>query len=116
MRDSAARAAAIGLDARRLRVGAFGIAGAAAGLAGGVFAFAKGAVFPESLGIERSMDGLVMVLLGGVQSVAGPILGGVAYTVLYDALLGSAFWRAKLGVLIVLLVVLLPDGLAGRRR
>src|SRR3712207_8936492 len=46
---------------------AFTIAAAAAGLAGGLFAYAKGSVFPTYLGIPRSVDALLMVLLGGVD-------------------------------------------------
>ncbi|MEM6490680.1 MAG: ABC transporter permease, partial [Pseudomonadota bacterium] len=64
-RDSAVRAAAIGLDLRRHQWAAFGLAGAAAGLAGAVFAFAKGSVFPDVLSIAQSVDGLLMVLIGG---------------------------------------------------
>jgi ABC-type uncharacterized transport system permease subunit len=64
------RAAAIGLDAARLRLAAFTIAGAAAGLAGGLTAFSKGSVFPTYISITRSVDALLMVLLGGVQTIA----------------------------------------------
>ena len=49
-----------------------------AGLAGSLFAFAKGTISPETLGIGKSVDGLVMVLLGGVQAVSGPWVGARA--------------------------------------
>lgn len=113
VRDSPLRAAAIGLDADRLRIAAFALAGAAAGLAGALFALAKRSVFPTYVNIAHSVDALVMVLLGGVQSMAGPIVGAAAYTLLYDLLLQTAFWRAKLGVLILALVLAFPDGIAG---
>jgi branched-chain amino acid transport system permease protein len=113
-RDSGRRAEAIGLDGPRLRIAGFAIAGAAAGLSGGVFAFAKGAVFPSYADIPRSVDALLMVLLGGVQSMAGPIVGALAYTGLYDWLLQSTdLWRLVLGLAIVLLVVAFPEGIAG---
>ncbi len=112
-RDSALRAAAIGLDADRLRLAAFAIAGAGAGLSGGLFAYAKRSVFPTYVNVSHSMDALVMVLLGGVQSMAGPIVGGAAYTLLYDLLLSTEFWRIKLGALVVALVLFFPDGIAG---
>jgi len=113
-RDSPLRAEAIGLYSLPMRVAAFGIAGAAAGLAGGVFAFAKGSVFPSYAGIPRSIDALLMVLLGGVQAMSGPIVGAVAYTGVYDLLLSATdMWRLVLGLAIVLLVLVFPEGIAG---
>lgn len=113
-RDSPLRAEAIGLDTRRIRLAAFVAAGAAAGLAGGVFTFVKGSVFPGFVSIPRSMDALVMVLLGGVQTMAGPVVGALAYTGLYDGLLrATAYWRLVLGAAIVLLVLAFPEGIAG---
>lgn len=113
-RDSALRAEAIGLPAARLRLVAFAIAGAAAGLAGGLSAFSKGSVFPTYVSIGRSVDALLMVLLGGVQTIAGPIVGALAYTGLYDTLLlATAQWRLVLGAAIVGLVLAFPQGIAG---
>jgi branched-chain amino acid transport system permease protein len=113
-RDSALRSAAIGVDVTRHRWLAFTLAGAAAGVAGGFFAFAKGSVFPEVLFVSTSVDGLVMVLLGGVQSLAGPILGAIALTEIETELTRlTDLWQLCLGILIILLVVVLPHGLAG---
>jgi branched-chain amino acid transport system permease protein len=114
-RDAPARAETIGLDTSRLRLAAFALAGsAAAGLAGELFAYAKGSVFPTYVAIPRSIDALVMVLLGGVQTVSGPIVGALAYTGLYDVLLLSTqLWRLALGAMIVLLVLAFPEGIAG---
>jgi len=113
-RDSALRAEAIGLDAGLLRLAAFAIAGAAAGLAGGLAAFSKGSVFPNFVSIGRSVDGLLMVLLGGVQTLAGPIVGAVAYTGLFDLLLmATDLWRLVLGLAIIALVLVFPQGIAG---
>jgi branched-chain amino acid transport system permease protein len=117
VRDSPARAEAIGLDARSLRVSAFALAGAAAGLAGALAAYSKGSVFPTMVAIDRSVDALVMVLLGGVETVSGPIVGALAYTGLYDALLRATdYWRLVLGVAIIVLVVAFPQGIAGAAR
>ena len=113
-RDSALRAEAIGLDTARLRLVACAIAGAAAGLAGGLFTYAKGSVFPSYISIGRSVDALVMVLLGGVGTMTGPIVGALAYTGLYDALLlYASLWRLVLGAAIVALVLAFPAGIAG---
>ena len=113
-RDSAVRAAAVGLSPFALRVVAFGLAGGGAGLAGGLFAFAKGGVFPSYADIPRSVDALLMVLLGGLQTMAGPIVGALAYTGLYDLLLQATdLWRLFLGLAIVVLVLVFPQGIAG---
>lgn len=113
-RDSAVRAQAIGLRPGPLRLAAFGLAGAGAGLAGAVFAYAKGSVFPGYAAIPRSVDALVMVLLGGLHAMAGPIVGALAYTGLYDFLLPATdLWRLALGGVILVLVLAFPDGLAG---
>lgn len=113
-RDSAVRAEATGLPVRLLRLAAFGLAGGFAGLAGGLYAFAKGSVFPAYIAIPRSVDALVMVLLGGVQTVSGPIIGALAYTGLYDGLLRATDqWRFVLGAAIVGLVLLFPEGIGG---
>ena len=113
-RDSALRAEAVGLPVARLRLAAFTLAGAAAGLAGGMYAYSKGSVFPTYISIPKSVDALLMVLLGGVNTMTGPIVGALAYVGLYDTLLRATdLWRLVLGAAIVGLVVLFPEGIAG---
>ena len=112
-RDSARRAHSIGIDVRRGQLIAFGIAGAFAGLAGGLFAFFKGSVFPTYLAIPVSVDALVMVLLGGVQTVSGPVVGAAVYQGLRIWMEASDYWRLILGAIIVGLVVMFPQGLVG---
>lgn len=116
-RDSEPRALSIGLRADRLRLVAFAVSGAAAGLAGGVFTFTSGSVFPSYVAVGKSVDVLLMVLLGGINTVIGPVAGAVAYTGFYDLLLQTTLlWRLALGLTIVTLVLAFPDGLAGNRR
>jgi branched-chain amino acid transport system permease protein len=113
-RDSRLRAAAVGIDVARTQWLAFVIAGTFAGLAGALFAFSKGSISPETLAIPKSVDALVMVLLGGINAWFGPLAGAAAFTWLQDGLARSfAYWRAALGVLIVLLVLLFPRGIGG---
>ena len=113
-RDSALRAEAIGIDSRRTRWLAFAWAGGFAGLAGALYALSKGSVSPESLAIPRSVDALVMVLLGGADFIFGPLLGAAALTWMQDTLPRvTDYWRAMLGVAIVALVVAFPGGIAG---
>ncbi|CAN7446884.1 ABC transporter permease [Acidovorax sp. LjRoot117] len=113
-RDSVLRADAIGIDVKRMQWTAFVIAGLFAGLGGALFAFSKGSISPETLHVGRSVDGLVMVLLGGIQTLAGPVVGAVTFTWLHDTVARNTdYWRAMLGAIILILVLLFPQGIAG---
>ena len=113
-RDSVLRARAIGLPVERLQWTGLVVAALWAGLAGALYAFSKGSIAPDVLGVARSVDALVMVLLGGVQSTLGPLLGAAVFTTLQDTVARSTeFWRALLGGVILVLVLAVPQGLAG---
>ncbi len=113
-RDSVLRADAIGIDVKRMQWTAFVIAGLFAGLGGALFAFSKGSISPEALHVGKSVDGLVMVLLGGIQTLAGPVVGAVTFTWLHDTVARNTdYWRAMLGAIILILVLLFPQGIAG---
>jgi branched-chain amino acid transport system permease protein len=116
-RDSAVRSDAIGIDVRRQQWAAFVLAGAAAGLAGVLHAYHKGSVFPNVLAIPQSVDALVMVLLGGLQTLSGPVVGAAVYhSLLAEVMRSTEYWRAIVGTVIVLLVVAFPQGIAGSVR
>jgi branched-chain amino acid transport system permease protein len=113
-RDSPLRAEAIGIDVKRVHWLAFAVAGAVCGVAGGLFAFAKGSISPETIHVGRSIDGLVMVLLGGIQTLSGPIVGASAFAVLQDTVMRQTeYWRALLGAIILFLVLMFPMGIVG---
>jgi branched-chain amino acid transport system permease protein len=112
-RDNPLRAEAIGIDVARQQWAAFVLAGMAAGLAGALYAFSKGSVFPDEVAIPRSVDALMMVLLGGVQASTGPLFGAALFTGLHDLLARLEVWRLLLGGSIILLVVLFPQGVGG---
>ncbi len=113
-RDAPLRAAATGLNLAALQWWAFTIAAGFAGLAGGLFAYSKGSVFPTYISISRSIDGLLMVLLGGVQTVSGPVVGALAFVGLQEEIARATdLWRLFLGVVIIALVLAFPQGIAG---
>jgi ABC-type branched-subunit amino acid transport system permease subunit len=113
-RDSVLRAEAIGIDVKRIHWFGFAIAGCVCGIAGGLFAFAKGSISPETIHVSRSIDGLVMVLLGGIQTLTGPIVGASVFATLQDTVMRQTeYWRALLGIIILLLVLAFPQGIAG---
>ncbi|MBP7066260.1 ABC transporter permease [Ferrovibrio sp.] len=113
-RDSTLRADAIGIDVRRFQWFGFVLAGIFAGLSGALFAFSKGSISPETLAVSRSVDGLVMVLLGGVQTLTGPVAGAALFTWLQDTIArNTEYWRAILGLTILVIVLAFPMGIAG---
>ncbi|MEZ5789085.1 MAG: ABC transporter permease, partial [Xanthobacteraceae bacterium] len=114
IRDSELRAEAIGINRFRVQWTAFMIAGTFAGLAGALFAYLKGSVFPQTLAIPLSVDGLVMVLLGGIETVSGAIVGAIVYKALAIWLMSQTdLSKLVLGAIIVALVVLAPAGIVG---
>lgn len=114
-RDSPLRADATGVNVRRQQWAAFVVSGMFAGLAGALVAFQRGRVFPSDVSISTSVDSLVMVLLGGIHTVIGPVVGAATYHLLRTELIRhfEEYWRLMLGIVIVLLVVAFPDGIAG---
>jgi branched-chain amino acid transport system permease protein len=114
MRDSPLRSEAIGINGKRIQWTAFVIAGTVAGVAGALFAYLKGSVFPDNLGIPLSVDALVMVLLGGVETVSGGIVGAIVYKALNIWLVSQTdLSKLVLGAFIVLIVVAFPKGIVG---
>jgi branched-chain amino acid transport system permease protein len=113
-RDSPLRAESIGINVKRVHWIGFAIAGAVCGVAGGLFAFAKGTISPDVAWVSRSIDGMVMVLLGGIQTLTGPIVGASVFALLQDTIMRqTAFWRGLLGAVILVLVLVFPGGIAG---
>jgi len=113
-RDSPLRAEAIGIDVKRVHWLGFAIAGGICGVAGGLFAFAKGSISPETIHVGRSIDGLIMVLLGGIQTLTGPIVGASVFATLQDTVMRQTeYWRALLGIIILILVLAFPQGIVG---
>ena len=113
-RDSPLRAESVGIDVRAMQWAGFVFAGLFAGLAGALYAFSKGSISPEALAVPRSVDGLVMVLLGGLHTLTGPVWGAALFTWLQDAVSrGFDYWRAVIGGILLVLVLVLPEGLGG---
>jgi branched-chain amino acid transport system permease protein len=115
-RDSARQAEATGIDTRRVQWVAFVFAGAMAGVAGGLFVFAKGSVFPNELDIARSFDALIVVFLGGVKTLSGGVVGGAAFVTAKDFLSRFEYWRLAMGLLIIAVVIVAPNGIVGSLR
>jgi len=113
-RDSPLRSEAIGINGKRVQWTAFVISGTVAGIGGALFAYLKGSVFPDSLGISLSVDALVMVLLGGVETVSGAVIGAIVFKAANIWLVSQTdLSKLVLGGFIVLMVVAFPKGIVG---
>jgi branched-chain amino acid transport system permease protein len=116
------RMRAAGFSTYGYKLAAFVIAGALAGVAGFLLVVKDGAVTPELLSWHESGAVLLMLILGGIGSLRGAVLGAVAFTLLkelfqLESLLGplAARWQLTLGFAIIAFVALLPRGLIGLR-
>jgi branched-chain amino acid transport system permease protein len=117
IRDNPRRAESVGIHVRLHQWVAFVVAGVVAGLGGAVYVFQKGSAFPNYLFVEKSIEPLVMILLGGVESFLGPVVGAVVFTVLDTVVTKYLhYWGAVLGAILTALVVLFPQGFLGNRR
>jgi branched-chain amino acid transport system permease protein len=110
------RMCAMGHDVLRLKLAAFVVAGAFSGIAGHMAALNDAFVNPDLLGWHRSAEALLVVLLGGIGALHGPILGAFAYTLIGE--IGQSITgRQRLveGLIILAAVLVLRHGLAGLR-
>ncbi|MCR8549429.1 branched-chain amino acid ABC transporter permease [Salipiger sp. P9] len=109
-----ARAEALGLAARRVQLVAFVIAAFFAGIAGTLYAVLHGSAFPDYAGLGLTLDGLIMVVLGGLNSFAGGIWGAVIYEMLSNFVPKFIHqWELVLGLLLLGICLAMPHGFAG---
>lgn len=113
-RENPLRAQAVGFDPYPYRLAAYVIAGAIAGLSGMLLANATEFVAPSYLAWQRSGDLLFMVILGGLGSPTGAVLGALAIVLLEEWLSElTEHWRLVFGPMLVLAVLFLRGGLVG---
>jgi branched-chain amino acid transport system permease protein len=120
-RSNESRMRAIGFPTYRYKLVCFVIAGTMCGLAGALLANHTEFVSPSIMDWKRSGDLMVMVILGGMGSLFGPLIGSIALLVLEEALSGiTEYWQLVLGPLLLLVVLFAHGGidgmLAGLRR
>jgi branched-chain amino acid transport system permease protein len=111
-RQNERRLAALGLPVYRYKLTAFGLAGMAAGLAGALTVNHAEFVSPALLHWTRSGELLVMVILGGMGTLYGPVLGAATYLLLAHVLSGwTEHWMAIFGPALILAVLFFRGGL-----
>ena len=114
VREDEVAAEALGIDTTRYKVTAFVVGAFFAGLAGGLFAHTTGYLNPSSFQFMKSIEIMVMVVLGGMGSLTGSVLAAVLLTVLPEALRAAQGYRMVLySALLIVLMLARPQGMFG---
>lgn len=114
IRENEQRLRALGLSVGRYKLAAFVLAGSIAGFGGALFAYFNGFVSPQELHWATSANLLVMIIIGGVHSLIGPILGAFVLLVLENQISSyTERWPTIMGALFILFVLLARGGLVG---
>lgn len=114
IRENEARMQAIGYPVRRYKLAAFILGGLVAGFAGVVFAIYNGFVSTDLLDWGNSGDVILMVILGGAGTLAGPAVGAFVFLALKEFI--SAYtdhWQIVVGAIFILCMMIIPDGIYG---
>jgi len=116
IREDEIAAEAMATPTTRLKVTAFAISAATAGIAGGLFAHMQAGVRPEDFRFERSIDMVVMIIVGGLGSISGAILGGIFVAVSLELMRDLQQYRLVLyALLLIVIMIVRPQGLLGAR-
>jgi branched-chain amino acid transport system permease protein len=114
IRENEERSVFVGFNAAAYRLAAFAISGALTGLSGSLKALYDGTVAVDSLTIERSGSFVIYAVVGGVQTLFGPVVGTAIIMYLENVLSGViSFWQLIEGLIFVLAIVFLPNGIVG---
>ena len=117
VREDEIAAASVGVNVNKTKLLACGLGAAVAGAAGCLFAAKQGSVSPDSFDFIVSVMIVAMVVLGGVGSTAGAVLGAIVLTVMPELLRGFATYRMLLfGLAMILITLFRPQGLLGEAR
>ena len=114
IRDDEIAAEAMGVDTARFKVLSFVISSMFAGIAGGLFGHFTMYLHPNSFTFVASFYVIIMIVIGGLGSIEGAVLGAVVFTVVLEMFRGfGAFRLINFSVLLVLIMIYRPEGLLG---
>ena len=117
IRESEIAAQASGVPVALYKTLAFGVSAFYTGVAGGLFAFLVGFLSPDAFDVFLSVDFVVMIILGGLGSVPGSIVGAAVVTVLNDALAAFQNYRPLIfGAILIACMLFMPGGITGAVR
>lgn len=115
IREDELAAEAMGVNTTRYKVMAFVISSAMAGAGGALLAHFDGYLNPKSFEFIKSFEILIMIILGGLGSIVGSVLGAIVLTILPEALRGFAQYRMVIySLLLIILMITRPQGLLGK--
>lgn len=114
IRENGQRASYLGINVKLYQWTAFVVAGAFTGLAGGLYALMEKSISPEIIHWTRSAEPVLMTIIGGIYSFAGPVAGAAVFIVLNSYLVAwTEKWALVLGLVLLVMVLLLPGGVVG---
>ncbi|PWB60768.1 MAG: ABC transporter permease [Deltaproteobacteria bacterium] len=114
IRENGQRASFLGVNVKLYQWTAFVVAGAFTGLAGGLYALMEKSISPEIINWTKSAEPVLMTIIGGIYTFAGPAVGAVVYIILNSYLVAwTEKWALVLGLVLLTLVLLLPGGVVG---
>jgi branched-chain amino acid transport system permease protein len=117
IRESEMAAQASGVPVARYKTIAFGVSAFYTGVAGGLFAFVVGFLSPDAFDVFLSVDFVVMIIVGGLGSVPGSIVGAAVVTVLHDSLAAFQGYRPLIfGAILVACMLFMPGGITSAAR
>ena len=112
LRESEVAAQASGVPVAAWKTAAFGISAFYTGVAGALFAFVIGFLSPDAFDVFLSVDFVVMIVVGGLGSVSGSVVGAAVVTVLYDALAAFQNYRPLIfGTILIACMLFVPGGI-----
>jgi branched-chain amino acid transport system permease protein len=121
VREDEVAAEAMGVDVTAYKVRAFAVSASAAGVAGGLFAHFLCYLNPSSFGFQKSIELVIMVVLGGMGSISGSVLAAILLTLLPEALrpvqqvTGVDLRMVIYSLLLIVIMLARPKGMFGRR-
>jgi branched-chain amino acid transport system permease protein len=116
IREDEIAAEAIAIPTTRLKVLAFSISAASAGIAGGLFAHMQAGIRPEDFRFDKSIDMVVMIIIGGLGSITGAAVGGIFVAVSLELMRDLQEFRLLIYALLLIVIMLLrPQGLLGAK-
>ncbi len=117
IRESEIAAQASGVPVAAWKTVAFGLSAFYTGVAGGLFAYLIGHLSPDAFDVFLSVDFVVMIILGGLGSVPGSVVGAAVVTVLHDVLAAAQHYRPLVfGLILIACMLFMPGGIAGALR
>ena len=116
IREDEIAAEAMATPTTRLKVLAFSLSAASAGIAGGLFAYMQSGIRPEDFRFDKSIDMIVMIIIGGLGSISGAVVGGIFVAVTLELMRDLQQYRLVLYALLLIVIMLVrPQGLLGNR-